>query len=47
VKTVAHLRQLQPGLILNDRTNAPADFRSREGDGALGDFDNQHCGDPD
>jgi alpha-L-fucosidase len=42
VKTVAHLRQLQPGLILNDRTNAPADFRSREGDGALGDFDNQH-----
>ncbi|MDR3773025.1 MAG: alpha-L-fucosidase [Terracidiphilus sp.] len=42
VKTVAHLRQLQPGIILNDRTNAPADFRSREGDGALGDFDNQH-----
>ena len=40
VKTVGHLRQLQPGLILNDRTNAPADFRSREGDGALGDFDN-------
>ena len=42
VKTVAHLRQLQPGIILNDRTNAPADFRSREGDEALGDFDNQH-----
>ncbi len=42
VKTVGHLRQLQPGIILNDRTNAPADFRSREGDGALGDFDNQH-----
>ncbi len=42
MKTVTHLRQLQPGLILNDRTNAPADFRSREGDGALGDFDNQH-----
>ncbi len=42
VKTVAHLRDLQPGIILNDRTNAPADFRSREGDGALGDFDNQH-----
>lgn len=42
VKTVAHLRQLQPGIILNDRTNAPADFRSREGDAALGDFDNQH-----
>jgi alpha-L-fucosidase len=33
---------LQPGIIVNDRTNAPADFRSREGDGALGDFDNQH-----
>ena len=42
VQTVARLRQLQPDLILNDRTNAPADFRSREGDGALGDFDNQH-----
>lgn len=42
VKTVAHLRQLQPGIILNDRTDAPADFRSREGDGALGDFDNTH-----
>jgi alpha-L-fucosidase len=42
VKTVGHLRQLQPGIILNDRTDAPADFRSREGDGALGEFDNQH-----
>jgi alpha-L-fucosidase len=42
VKTVAHLRQLQPGIIMNDRTNAPADFRSREGDAALGNFDNQH-----
>jgi alpha-L-fucosidase len=42
VKTVAHLRQLQPGIIVNDRTNAPADFRSREGDAALGNFDNQH-----
>jgi alpha-L-fucosidase len=42
VKTVGHLRQLQPGIVLNDRTNAPADFRSREGDGALGDFDNLH-----
>ena len=39
--TIAHLRHLQPGIILNDRTNAAADFRSREGDGALGDFDNQ------
>ncbi|MDE3105866.1 MAG: alpha-L-fucosidase [Acidobacteriota bacterium] len=41
-KTVSHLRQLQPSIILNDRTDAPADFRSREGDRALGDFDNQH-----
>ena len=39
-KTVGHLRELQPGLILNDRTDAPADYRSREGDGALGGFDN-------
>lgn len=39
-QTVAHLRQLQPDIILNDRTDAPADFRSREGDGALGDFEN-------
>lgn len=36
VKTVAHLRQLPPGIILYDRTDAPADFRSREGDAALG-----------
>ena len=42
VKTVGHLRQLQPEIVVNDRTNAPADFRSREGDGALGGFDNQH-----
>jgi alpha-L-fucosidase len=41
-KTVDHLRKLQPELILNDRTNAPADYRSREGDAALGEFDNQH-----
>lgn len=41
-ETVGHLRQLQPGILVNDRTNAPADFRSREGDARLGDFDNQH-----
>lgn len=41
-QTVAHLRQLQPDIILNDRTDAPADFRSREGDGALGDFENRY-----
>lgn len=41
VKTVGHLRELQPEIVLNDRTNAPADFRSREGDGAMGNFENQ------
>ena len=41
-QTVAHLRQLQPEIVINDRTNAPADFRSREGDGALGDFENRY-----
>ena len=41
-QTVAHLRQLQPGIIVNDRTDAPADFRSREGDGALGSFENKY-----
>jgi alpha-L-fucosidase len=41
-KVVDHLRQLQPQIVINDRTNAPADFRSREGDGALGDFENRY-----
>ncbi len=40
--TVAHLRQLQPDIIINDRTDAPADFRSREGDGALGGFESRY-----
>jgi alpha-L-fucosidase len=39
---VSHLRKLQPGIVINDRTNAPADFRSREGDGALGEFENRY-----
>lgn len=38
---VGLLREKQPGIIINDRTDAPADFRSREGDGALGKFDNR------
>ncbi len=38
---VGALRKEQPGIIINDRTDAPADFRSREGDGALGKFDNR------
>jgi alpha-L-fucosidase len=42
VEVVSHLRELQPGVVINDRTNAPADFRSREGDGALGDFENRY-----
>ena len=41
-KTVAHLRALQPDVVINDRTDAPADFRSREGDWALGDFENRY-----
>jgi alpha-L-fucosidase len=39
---VANLRKLQPSVIVNDRTDAPADFRSREGDGALGSFENTY-----
>jgi alpha-L-fucosidase len=34
------LRRKQSNIIINDRTDAPADFRSREGDAALGKFDN-------
>ena len=33
--------KLQPSIIMNDRTDAPADFRDREGDKALGDFDDR------
>lgn len=40
-KTIAHLREQQPDILINDRTDAPADYRSREGDRALGVFDNQ------
>jgi len=40
-EVVAKLREQQPDIVINDRTNAPADFRSREGDNALGKFDNQ------
>ena len=38
---VGLLRAKQPNIVINDRTDAPADFRSREGDWALGKFDNQ------
>ncbi|HUA15639.1 MAG TPA: alpha-L-fucosidase [Verrucomicrobiae bacterium] len=40
-KVVSFLREKQPDIVINDRTDAAADFRSREGDGALGKFDNQ------
>jgi alpha-L-fucosidase len=40
-QVVGYLRERQPDIVINDRTDAPADFRSREGDGALGKFDNQ------
>jgi alpha-L-fucosidase len=36
------IRQLQPDVIINGRADMPEDFHSREGDGALGDFDNKH-----
>ena len=41
-KVNAMLRHLQPQAIYNGRADMQEDFHSREGDGALGDFDNQH-----
>jgi alpha-L-fucosidase len=41
-QAVGNLRELQPSIILNDRTDAPADFLSREGDQAMGDFENRY-----
>jgi alpha-L-fucosidase len=41
-EAVGNLRKAQPSIIVNDRTDAPADFLSREGDKAMGNFDNQH-----
>ena len=41
-EAVGNLRKLQPSVIVNDRTDAAADFRSREGDKALGDFENRY-----
>jgi len=37
---IGHLRQLQPQVLINDRTSAPADWRTREGADRLGGFDN-------
>lgn len=36
------LRRLQPDILVNGRADMPEDFHSREGWGALGNFDNQH-----
>ena len=41
-QAVADLKRLQPSIIINDRTDAPADFRDREGDAALGGFENRY-----
>jgi alpha-L-fucosidase len=40
-EAIAELRRLQPSVIINNRTDAPAEFVSREGDRAMGGFDNQ------
>ena len=37
----AMLRRLQPDVVINGRADMPEDFHSREGWGALGNFDNQ------
>jgi alpha-L-fucosidase len=41
-KVYAELRRLQPQALINGRADMPEDFRSREGDKALGDFDAEH-----
>jgi alpha-L-fucosidase len=38
----AMIRRLQPQILVNNRADMPEDFHSREGDSALGDFDDQH-----
>jgi alpha-L-fucosidase len=41
-KAYAMIRRLQPNIVINGRADMQEDFHAREGDGALGDFDNQH-----
>ena len=41
-KVYEMLRRLQPQAIINGRADMPEDFHSREGDGSLGSFDDQH-----
>ncbi|HWW73126.1 MAG TPA: alpha-L-fucosidase, partial [Duganella sp.] len=38
----ASIRRLQPQVLMNGRADMPEDFRSREGDAALGEFDSEH-----
>jgi alpha-L-fucosidase len=41
-QAIDNLRKIQPSIIINDRTDAPADFQSREGDQAMGDFQSKY-----
>jgi len=41
-KVYAMLRSRQPEVLINNRADMPEDFHSREGDAAVGDFDDQH-----
>jgi alpha-L-fucosidase len=41
-KVYAQLRKLQPNVLVNGRADMREDFHSREGDGALGDYDDKH-----
>jgi alpha-L-fucosidase len=41
-ETIAHLRKLQPEIIIDDRTDAAADYRIRESYGELGGFENRY-----
>ena len=41
-RVYATLRRLQPQVIINGRADMPEDFHSREGDRALGNFDDEH-----
>ena len=41
-QVIDNLRRLQPSILINDRTDAPADFQSREGDLAMGDFQSKY-----
>ncbi|MFT3787184.1 MAG: alpha-L-fucosidase [Tepidisphaeraceae bacterium] len=36
----AKLRELQPNILINDRTSTPGDWRTREGAGAMGSYQN-------